>query len=272
MRTANELAARRGSRVFSNDDLIFQIRHDTPRVERVRNFLAWKAIRKTVKDTDEKDALANEGFIDDEDVAQTEDTSTNRANVPSVNLPWDIGSFFSVQIPDSRRDDTVESATNKDTLEVLRRNDARTRDMTVEEYKTWSEYRHASFTWRKSKRFREWSGLGVIAEHKPNDDSLDILGYLTSEMVQRLTIKALEIQKADSLQQVDTANSQMTNSNEQQGTLDGLFLGPTSKREPINERHIRIAFQTMQVVPKRRSVLSRGPIPKLRLVSIMSQQ
>lgn len=258
LNTANELAARRGSRVFSNDDLIFQIRHDTPRVERLRNFLAWKAIRKTVKDTDEKDGLANEAFVDAEDADKLEDTSISRANVPSVNLPWDLGSIYSVQIPDTARDNDTENGTNENALAVLRRNDARTRDMTVAEYQTWSEYRHASFTWRKSKRFRDWSGLGVIAEHRPNDDSLDILGYLTSEMVQKLTAAALEVHKSELLKRGDTTRILAIKNNGQPGSSEGLFLTLSSSREPINERHIRTAFQRMQILPKKRSAMSRG--------------
>ncbi|KAL2277138.1 hypothetical protein FJTKL_00268 [Diaporthe vaccinii] len=52
--TANDLAARRGSRVMSNNDIIFQVRHDVARTERIRTFLTWKSIRKTVKDSDDK--------------------------------------------------------------------------------------------------------------------------------------------------------------------------------------------------------------------------
>ncbi|EEY19368.1 predicted protein [Verticillium alfalfae VaMs.102] len=66
--TANDLALRRGARLFTVADLIFQFRHNTPRVDRLRTFLTWKAIRKTVKDADDKDALAaadDEPDVDD---------------------------------------------------------------------------------------------------------------------------------------------------------------------------------------------------------------
>lgn len=43
---------RRGSRFLSAEDLIFLIRHDRPKVNRLRTFLSWKDVRKNVKDKD----------------------------------------------------------------------------------------------------------------------------------------------------------------------------------------------------------------------------
>ncbi|KAF3343435.1 Hybrid signal transduction histidine kinase J [Verticillium dahliae VDG2] len=75
--TANDLALRRGARLFTVADLIFQFRHDTPRVDRLRTFLTWKAIRKTVKDADDKDALA--AADDEPDVDDTAGASAIKA-------------------------------------------------------------------------------------------------------------------------------------------------------------------------------------------------
>ena len=47
-------------------------------------------------------------------------------------------------------------------MRCVRKADERTSDMTREEYVTWSEYRQASFTYRKGKRFREWAGFGIV--------------------------------------------------------------------------------------------------------------
>ncbi|KAI8169448.1 hypothetical protein K4K49_011809 [Colletotrichum sp. SAR 10_70] len=229
LKTANDLASRRGSRVFSNNDLIFQFRHDTARVERLRTFLTWKAIRKTVKDSDEK-----EGFVDEadmEEAAPTDEASAAKGKFPTVSLPWDVSSFFSEQVAEAPEDIT-DITSSEAALEKLRKNDERTRDMTVAEYATWSEYRHASLTYRKAKRFREWCGLGVIAENKPNDDVMDILGFLTSEMVQSLTAEALKVQALE-LAYLDG----QVGAERVQKRQGGLFSEPEGARKPVDSRH-----------------------------------
>ncbi|KAM0279550.1 hypothetical protein ACHAQH_004505 [Verticillium albo-atrum] len=238
--TANDLAFRRGSRAFTVADLIFQFRHDTPRVDRLRTFLTWKAIRKTVKDADDKDPLDEEPEVEE---------APGMKAIPTVNLPWDLPSFFSEQLPDTD-DAAADALTSNASLEKLQRDDERTRHMTVDEYATWSEYRHASFTWRKLKRFRAWSGLGVIAEHRSGDDVLDVLGFVTSEMVKKLTVEAMAVQVEEG-RGVDVAATK-------KATVEGLFGGTLSGRDAIAPRHVRIAFQRLQAVPKKRRALLIG--------------
>ncbi|KAF7556208.1 hypothetical protein G7Z17_g1604 [Cylindrodendrum hubeiense] len=197
--TANDLAGRRGSKVFSNNDLIFQFRHDSARVARLQTFLRWKSIRRQVKDSDDKGApeVAGADDIDNDTLegSMAPDGAAKKTRLPAAVLPWEVRFFYAEQVPGDDVDEDVLADSNMATLKKLRRADVKTRDMTVEEYATWSECRHASFTWRKVKRFREWAGLGVIAEHKPADDSLDILGFVTYEMVERLTEIALAFQE-----------------------------------------------------------------------------
>ncbi|KAK1470638.1 spt3 [Colletotrichum tamarilloi] len=271
LRIANDLAARRGSRVFSNNDLIFQVRHDKARVERLRIFLTWKAIRRTVKDSDEKEGFVDEADLEENVAAPTDDAPAGgKAKLPTVTLPWDAASYFSEQVTEASQEDLVEITSNEAALEKLRRNDERTRDMTVAEYATWSEYRHASLTYRKAKRFREWCGLGVIAENKPNDDVMDILGFLTSEMVQKLTAQALKVQKQEALRLGE--ETAMTGEDRGLKTgLGGLFAEPEGLRKPVDSRHIRMAFQQLQGRPKKSRALLNGTRllqpPALRLVS-----
>ncbi|KAJ9138384.1 Transcription initiation protein Spt3 [Pleurostoma richardsiae] len=199
---ANDLAARRGSRVFSNNDLIFQVRHDVARVGRIQNFLAWKAIRKTVKDVEDDKAELIEmdvssGFGGATNSDPSDESSVKKSKAPAVASPWDVASFFPEEIPNEVYEDEPTDGPDEAALDRLRKADKKTQDMTAEEYVIWSLYRHASFTYRKVKRFREWSGLGVIADHKPTDDVLDILGFITREMVQRLTEVALAIQERE---------------------------------------------------------------------------
>jgi transcription initiation protein SPT3 len=254
--TASDLAFRRGSRIFTVADLIFQFRHDTARVDRLRTFLVWKAIRKTAKGADDKDGV--------EDEEPEVDVAQGMKAIPTVNLPWDPPSYFSQQLPDAD-DAAADALTSAASLEKLQRDDERTRGMTLDEYATWSEYRHASFTWRKVKRFRVWSGLGVIAEHRHGDDVLDVLGFITSEMVKTLTIEAMAAQSEEG-RGVDVATSSKT-------AVDGLFGTTMKGRDAVKARHVRVAFQRLQAVPKKRRAMLVGTrLPTrqgLQLVSLL---
>ena len=48
---ARNLASRRGARYLSAEDLIFLIRHDRAKVNRLRTYLSWKDVRKHAKDS-----------------------------------------------------------------------------------------------------------------------------------------------------------------------------------------------------------------------------
>jgi transcription initiation protein SPT3 len=171
---------------------------------------------------------------------EIEDTAAGAMRIPAAALPWDISSFFSEKVPYDEEHDALNS--NEASLERLRKADEKTKHMTTQEYITWSESRHASFTWRKAKRFRQWSGLGIIADHKPADDVLDIFGFLTYEMVQTLTEVALTIQE----------DSRKCESRRDSGTTargavsDSLFSPPHEFRSPVEPRHIRQAFERLQ--------------------------
>jgi transcription initiation protein SPT3 len=146
---------------------------------------------------------------------------------------------------------------NYATLQRLKKADERTKAMTKEEYVTWSEYRQASFTFRKGKRFKEWAGFGVVTDSKPNDDIVDILGFLTFEIVQTLTEEALKIKEQEDLGKANSGG-------EQQGKkrkLQGLFDPPSEGRTPVESRHIQEAFRRLQSRPnKQRAMrnLTRG--------------
>ncbi|EER42550.1 histone acetyltransferase complex subunit Spt3 [Histoplasma capsulatum H143] len=199
------LAARRGVRSISTDDLIFLIRHDKAKVSRLKTFLSWKDVRKNVKDSDDKggadaadfgagdDPLAGAGVAGPSDVAAK--PKNKRAK---VGLPWDLNNLYSVQVPEREdEEDEEEEEQNYATLQRLANADERTKNMTREEYVFWSDCRQASFTFRKAKRFREWAGFGIVTDFRPNDDIVDILGFLTFEIVQTLTEEALKVKEQE---------------------------------------------------------------------------
>lgn len=53
LRKAHANAFRRGARM-TMDDIIFQIRRDTPKLNRLKEFLSWREIRKGLKSQTEK--------------------------------------------------------------------------------------------------------------------------------------------------------------------------------------------------------------------------
>lgn len=259
--TAKDLATRRGSRIMSKNDIIFQVRHDVARTERIRTFLTWKAIRRTAKEAEDKDNLVEEADLDDADDAATAaddgpaNSNNNRAKFATVSYPWDMTSYYADHVAHITPDDLLDVTSSAAALEKLRKNDERTRDMTVAEYATWSEYRHASLTYRKAKRFRDWCGPASFGDNKPSDDVLDILGFLTSEMVQNLTAEALRVQLRDMgcpRPRGAAADSEMTGIQNAKG---GLFSEPEGVRKAIEGKHVRMAFQRLQERPKGRAFL-----------------
>ncbi|KAH6838364.1 transcription initiation factor IID, 18kD subunit-domain-containing protein [Chaetomium sp. MPI-CAGE-AT-0009] len=211
-------------------------------------------------------------------------TSGPEVSIPP--LPWSVLSMFphAAEIPSLAALDSNEGArgedssplpgstTNRWLLARLMKNDERTRAMTAEEYRAWSECRAASFTYRKKKIFREWCGLGVIADHKAKDDVLEILGFLTSEWVHALTERALEVQQQemaiDSASTTEMVGVKRKLKNEgpftmrdgggwkpERGTNNGLE--PTS-RGPIQTQHVRRAFDILQTPPKKYTAMMNG--------------
>ncbi|KAI6765543.1 hypothetical protein HG530_006613 [Fusarium avenaceum] len=198
--TANDLAARRGQRSFSINDIIFQIRHDRPRLARVQALIRWRAIRRAANKKSN-----DSGEIDFDDAEDIEDvlgssiadcfSKKKRTETAAALLPWDVDFFFAVQPPGGASNETLLNESSKDSLERLRWADEITNNMTAEEYAKYADYRHASFTSRKKERFRKWAGIGVIAEPRKKEDILEITGFLAAEMVKKLTDMALSIQE-----------------------------------------------------------------------------
>lgn len=259
LRNCTELASRRGSKSISTNDLIFQIRHDQAKVSRLRTFLSWKDVRKNVKDSDDKGADADLAGGDDAVVpGGPVDEAAKKNKKAKVGLPWEPASFYSVEVPErDDEEDEEEEEMNYITLQRLRKADERTKAMTKEEYVTWSEYRQASFTWRKGKRFREWAGFGIVTDSKPSDDIVDILGFLTFEMVATLTEVALKVKE-----QEDTARAQSGADNagtkKRKLQLGGLFDPPSEGKTPVEPRHVQEAFRRFQQWPKKTRAMLNG--------------
>ncbi|KAK3944781.1 transcription initiation factor IID, 18kD subunit-domain-containing protein [Diplogelasinospora grovesii] len=281
LRCCTELAARRGSRSITINDLIFQIRDDAPKVSRLRTFLSWKDVRKNVKDSDDKGGEADLGAGEDPvggvvpGAAGPVDDAAKKNKKSKVGLPWEPSSFYNVEVPEREdEEDEEEEEMNYITLQRLRKADERTKAMTREEYVTWSEFRQASFTYRKGKRFREWAGFGLVTDSKPSDDIVDILGFLTFEMVQTLTEEALKIKDHEDLLKERTGENAAAAGNNKKRKLTtmggGLFDPPGEGRTPVEPRHVQEAFRRLQTRPKKsRAMLNHTRLPyksALRLI------
>ncbi|XHG07108.1 hypothetical protein AWENTII_010268 [Aspergillus wentii] len=274
------LATRRGVRSISTDDLIFLIRHDKAKVSRLKTFLSWKDVRKNVKDSDDKGGGDAADFAGADDpiaggVAGPQDVAAKPKNKRAkVGLAWDVNSFYSVQVPErDDEEDEEEEEQNYATLQRLAAADERTKHMTKEEYVFWSECRQASFTYRKSKRFREWAGFGIVTESKPNDDIVDILGFLTFEIVQTLTEEALKVKEREEREKNRRGGTENGTGEhmKKRKRETGLFDPPEEGRTPVEPKHIREAYRKLQATPNKNiaMLLHNGRLPPrtpLRLI------
>ncbi|KAF5524117.1 SAGA complex subunit spt3 [Colletotrichum aenigma] len=272
LRNCTDLAARRGSRSITINDLIFQIRHDQAKVSRLRTFLSWKDVRKNVKDSDDKGGEADLGAGEDPAGGVMPggpvDDAAKKNKKAKVGLPWEPSSFYSQEVPErDDEEDEEEEEMNFITLQRLRKADERTKAMTKEEYVTWSEYRQASFTYRKGKRFREWAGFGIVTDSKPSDDIVDILGFLTFEMVQTLTEHALKVKEQEDL--FKALNGGDNAGSKKRKVATGLFDPPSEGRSPIEPRHVQEAFRRLQQRPKKtRAMLNGSRLPQHTALNI----
>ncbi|KAJ2262676.1 Transcription initiation protein spt3 [Coemansia sp. RSA 376] len=213
-------AQRRGSRFMAAEDFIFLIRHDRTKVLRLKEYLSWKDVRKKVKERDE----TGDDIIDDANADKPD-----RANKVKIKLSWELANSFSDNIVDDDDDEEEMLDAQSDSLKRLRDADEVTRRMTRDEYVHYSECRQASFTFRKNKRFRDWANMSAYLDTKLNDEIIDILGFLTFEMVSKLT----DEQQAKS-----------------QPASVSLFSGPPTARSPLQVQHVQEAFRRLQRAPQ----------------------
>lgn len=241
-------------RTISTDDLAFLIRHDKAKLARLRTFLYWKDVRKNTKDSDDKggdvdfvvgdDALSGAGVIGSAEAGD----AAKKNKKQKLRLPWDVASFYSEQVPErDDEEDEEEEEINYATLERLKDADERTKNMTKEEYLFWSECRQVSFTRRNRKKFRDWAGVGVVTDGKPNDDVVDVLGFLASEVVQTLTDEAHKIKEAERIHKMGNGAAE-DGASKKRKLESGLFDPPEEGRTPIGPRHVQEAFRRLQRV------------------------
>lgn len=114
---ARALATRRGARYLSAEDLIFLIRHDRGKVNRLRTYLSWKDVRKHAKDSggDGGGGVEVETLEDGADgknhiefyynsvsmMCIRSDKLTTKAQKITIKLPWEITTIYSEVLKNS---------------------------------------------------------------------------------------------------------------------------------------------------------------------------
>ncbi|ODQ81545.1 hypothetical protein BABINDRAFT_32410 [Babjeviella inositovora NRRL Y-12698] len=266
---ASRNSQNRGSKNVTAEDIIFLIRHDKAKVNRLRTYLSWKDVRKNAKDQESGGLENTDQLLEDEASAQANNAgkgpaansqsviNKNMSKKSKIRLPWELQFMFSEQPLDTAADEDQVDEDEKEaivaSMKRLKAADDRTRNMTKEEYVHWSECRQSSFTFRKAKRFREWCGIGVLMDGKPHDDVIDTLGFLTFEMVCSITEEALKVKLAQ--------ESYSKNHTEEKGGKEKrrhyLFDAPDEMAKPIVAKHIEEAWRRLQTVAiKRRAIRS----------------
>lgn len=297
---ATKTAQVRGSKTVMPEDVIFLMRHDKAKVTRLRTYLSWKDLRKNAK---EQDAAAGTGAGapgtgvggpgDEEDSKKPGDKDDKdggnmmKVKKSQIKLPWELQFMFNeqpVENNDNENDiDEDEREANISTLKRLKLADDRTRSMTKEEYVHWSDCRQASFTFRKNKRFKDWSGIMQLTEGKPHDDVIDILGFLTFEIVCSLTETAMKIKQRERLLNAAKRKKQpllsgISIETPSDGTMENaiktnkkkrLFDGPDNVVSPIKPKHIEEAWRNLQVIDMKYRALTNYRGTRLRSTPII---
>ena len=257
------MAQKRGSRTMSPEDIIFIIRHDKTKLNRILDHLSWKDVRKNVKQAsgdkgDDGEAVEDGGHLFTLPFSPAFITLFSFFSFPleklkapkrkKVKLSFDHLQSLSDQVKDDEFNDDipVDSIHLQEIEQRLREADEVTKSMTRQEYIEFAECRQASFTYKKPKKFRDWVNLGAHIDMRPNDEILEILGFIAWEMVSRLTKTALLVKKDFELVENQKTGEER---GDKEKKKSGLF-GGAEDRTPIKPEHIREAYRRMQLVQR----------------------
>ncbi|RKP27598.1 hypothetical protein SYNPS1DRAFT_12440, partial [Syncephalis pseudoplumigaleata] len=179
-----------------------------------------------------------------------------------IKLPWELINAYTdvLNEDEDEEDDEEEIEMYRDSMQRLKDADEITRRMTRDEYVHYSECRQASFTYRKGKRFRDWANMSAYVDAKPNDDLIDILGFLSFEMVRTITEAALEVKRAEAAVMASNAG----NAGNPASGYGGLFAPPDTRRTPIQPEHVIEGYRRLQNAA-RPGWLFRGGLARTRV-------
>lgn len=270
---ARSQSLKRGARSISAEDLIFFIRHDRTRVNRLLQYLSWKDVRRHAKDSND----GTGGLEPGDNIDEEGEEMKTKAQKITIRLPWEIPTVFSEVLRTDKNRAAYQSDEEEDEDDIeayeasvarLREADEVTRQMTRDEYAHYTECRQASFTYRKGKRFRDFLNLPPTLDLKTQDDTIDIVGFLAFEMVRSLTLAGLAVKKSleEAYLREDYSSSPVLGKRKANNTIgpegkrmrevtpeddtplpvNTLFLPPPEARTALAPEHIQDAFSRMQ--------------------------
>jgi transcription initiation protein SPT3 len=194
---AAETAAARNIRNFSTDDIVFALRHHESLIIKLRDFLAWKDVRKNVKGSNDNEPSNNTVYALSEELNRPLRFSWEPSYFALDSVPHALLHYyedFPVSPITVKLDKLDRTCADNPVEKELQFFDQATRNMTTAEYLEYSECRQASFTLKRAKKFREWTLLGQITDYRLNDDCIELLGFIAWEYVQELTTTGLRLQ------------------------------------------------------------------------------
>ncbi|KAI9018443.1 transcription initiation factor IID, 18kD subunit-domain-containing protein [Hyaloraphidium curvatum] len=247
------------------EDIIFLIRRDRQKLNRLRLFLGWKEVRKNVKDKEGRanDVSAEEMLDETLEGARDADWAgsgpqagsaqppSSRTSHRRIRFSWDPLGTYSGVLGDMDEDEAGDEDRREaytDQMARLKAADEVTRTMTNEQYLFYSECRQASFTYKKAKRFKDWSSLSLHGGVKASVDVVETLGFLSYEVVSQLTETALAVKRewdagTRSFQRRSDANE---SPDVGLGGEHTLFAKERSLRQPLRPAHVYEAYRRLE--------------------------
>ncbi|GAA5900585.1 transcriptional regulator SPT3 [Sporobolomyces salmoneus] len=202
------------STMIQIEDLLFVIRDDVSKVERLKLYLSWKDVRKKTRAEGMNSTGGAGGEEDEIDGIEEPDKKDLKVGKSRINLRWELEDPWIEYLSASASTTTSSSSVSTPpplangeeerlgeekgsssmsvgekkayevNREILREANELTEKMTREEYEHYSVARTATFVYRKSKKFRDF--LLLDAATSLSDELLDILGFLAYELVRTL--------------------------------------------------------------------------------------
>lgn len=128
MTRARLLTHLRSSRALSAEDLIFLIREDRGKVNRLRTYLSWKDVRKKAKEDDAGPGGADVD-VELDGAGDGGDRSTMKGRKTMIKLPWELmtpyseylrGLPISLNKEEDEEEDEDEIQAHQDSMQRLR--------------------------------------------------------------------------------------------------------------------------------------------------------
>ncbi|XP_062862965.1 transcription initiation protein SPT3 homolog [Trichomycterus rosablanca] len=176
---AAEVAVLRGARVIAPEDIIFLMRKDKKKLQRLLKYIQFRDYKSKLLKT-----------IDDDETLDSDKYSSSGSNKRQKLAMDFLGSIdqtgeFLALLEDEEGDEVKQ--------ERIERLDKQTRNMDSAQYSEFCESRQLSFS-KKLSKFREWLDCSTL-EVKPNGFSMDILSYLAYETVAQIVDLALLVKQ-----------------------------------------------------------------------------